>query len=163
MNESTRPTADAATGDAVVAVPADNGGRDAALARGRALTSLFLRNGAVVALVVVLVLGVIIVPTFGSADNFRNVALAASFIAIISAGMTFVIISGGIDLSVGSVFALGGVLAGWGTLHGGTWVAISLPLVVGSAFGPSSAPRTMDIVMIAISTTTAMNESFATA
>ncbi len=49
--------------------------------------------------------------------------------------MTFVIISGGIDLSVGSVFALGGVLAGWGVNHGGPVVAIALPLGVGLVFG----------------------------
>ena len=59
----------------------------------------------------VVVLGIVIVPTFGSVDNFRNVALAASFIAIISAGMTFVIISGGIDLSVGSTYALAVILS----------------------------------------------------
>jgi ribose transport system permease protein len=49
--------------------------------------------------------------------------------------MTFVIISGGIDLSVGSVFALGGVLAGWGVNHGGIPVAVGLPLACGAALG----------------------------
>lgn len=101
----------AVTSDAPVAVAADHGGREAARARARALTSLISRNGAVAVLVLVVVLGTVIVPTFGRADNLRNVALAASFIGIIAAGMTFVIISGGIDLSVGSTYALAVILS----------------------------------------------------
>ncbi len=99
-------------------VTADKGGREAATARARALTSLLLRNGALLALAVVIVLGVILVPTFGSADNLRNVALAASFLAIIAAGMTFVIISGGIDLSVGSTYALAVILSAQYSIYG---------------------------------------------
>jgi ribose transport system permease protein len=94
-----------------VAVAADHGGREAARARTRALTSLVSRNGAVAVLVLVVALGALLVPSFGSADNLRNVALAASFIGIIAAGMTFVIISGGIDLSVGSTYALAVILS----------------------------------------------------
>ena len=100
LNQSTNP------GTEVVSVPADNGGRDAAIARARQLTSAISRNAAVAVLVLVVVFGFITVPTFGSAANLRNVALAASFVGIITAGMTFVIISGGIDLSVGSTYAL---------------------------------------------------------
>jgi ribose/xylose/arabinose/galactoside ABC-type transport system permease subunit len=99
------------TTDPPVAVAADHGGREAARARTRALTSLISRNGAVVVLVLVVLLGALLVPSFGSADNLRNVALAASTIGIIAAGMTFVIISGGIDLSVGSTYALAVILS----------------------------------------------------
>jgi ribose transport system permease protein len=94
-----------------VAVAADNGGREAARARARMFTSLVSRNGAVVVLLVVVLAGWVLVPSFGSADNLRNTALAASFIGIIAAGMTFVIISGGIDLSVGSTYALAVILS----------------------------------------------------
>ncbi|SHF68243.1 ribose transport system permease protein [Jatrophihabitans endophyticus] len=111
-----------------VTAPAENGGREAAIARGRNVTSLLLRNGAVVALALVVVLGLLIVPTFGSADNFRNVALAASFLAIISAGMTFVIISGGIDLSVGSTYALAVILSAQYSIYGSA-AAILVPLL----------------------------------
>jgi len=119
-------------------VAAELGGREAAVARGRSLTSLLLRNGAIVALVVVVVLGIVVVPTFGSADNFRNVALAASFLAIIAAGMTFVIISGGIDLSVGSTFALGVILSAQYSIYGSTaavLVALASCAVVGLVQG----------------------------
>jgi len=94
-----------------VAVAADHGGREAARARARALTSLISRNGAVAVLILVVVLGALIVPSFGKPDNLRNVALAASFIGIIAAGMTFVIICGGIDLSVGSTYALATIIS----------------------------------------------------
>lgn len=104
--------------DPVVAVAADHGGREAARARARALTSLISRNGAVAVLVLVVVLGTLLVPTFGKPDNLRNVALAASFIGIIAAGMTFVIISGGIDLSVGSTYALATILSASLAQHG---------------------------------------------
>jgi ribose transport system permease protein len=48
--------------------------------------------------------------------------------------MTFVIITGGIDLSVGSVYALGGVLAASGSRHG-SLIAFVLPLLVCGAIG----------------------------
>ena len=49
-------------------------------------------------------------PFFFSAENLLNVTLQASITAIIAAGMTFVILTAGIDLSVGSLVAFSGVL-----------------------------------------------------
>jgi ribose transport system permease protein len=51
-------------------------------------------------------------PTFLRTDNLLNVANQIAVIAIIAVGMTFVIIAGGIDLSVGSLIALSSVIAG---------------------------------------------------
>jgi ribose transport system permease protein len=48
-------------------------------------------------------------PYFLSVNNFLNILVAVSTIGLIAVGMTMVIISGGIDLSVGSVVALAGV------------------------------------------------------
>ena len=45
-------------------------------------------------------------PDFATIDNVLNVLTRTAFIGIIAVGMTFVIISGGIDLSVGSMAAL---------------------------------------------------------
>ncbi len=50
-------------------------------------------------------------PNFLKADNLRNIADQIVIIAILAAGMTFVVISGGIDLSVGSLIALSAVMA----------------------------------------------------
>jgi ribose/xylose/arabinose/galactoside ABC-type transport system permease subunit len=117
-----------------VAVAADHGGREAARARARALTSLISRNGAVVVLILVVIAGTLLVPSFGSADNLRNVALAASFIGIIAAGMTFVIISGGIDLSVGSTYALAVILSASMAGHG-SFVAVAVALGAAALVG----------------------------
>ncbi|MEV1114519.1 ABC transporter permease [Actinosynnema sp. NPDC049800] len=73
-------------------------------------------------------------PRFGSLDNVRDLALQGSFLAIVALGMTFVIITGGIDLSVGSVYALGGVLAAYGS-QWGFLVALLLPLAVCGLIG----------------------------
>src|SRR5258705_710178 len=48
---------------------------------------------------------------FLNAQNLAQLAKDTSFIAIMAVGMTFVIVSGGIDLSVGAVYALASVLA----------------------------------------------------
>lgn len=50
-------------------------------------------------------------PNFLKADNLRNIADQIVIIAILAAGMTFVVITGGIDLSVGSLIALSAVMA----------------------------------------------------
>ncbi len=52
-------------------------------------------------------------PTFLLADNLRNVANQIVVIAIIAVGMTMVIITAGIDLSVGSLVAFSAVAAAW--------------------------------------------------
>jgi ribose transport system permease protein len=92
------------------------------------------RQGSAVALVLVVAVSWLVFPRFGSLDNLRDLALQGSFLAVIALGMTFVIITGGIDLSVGSVYALGGVLAAWGSQHG-FLVALALPLVVCAGIG----------------------------
>lgn len=92
------------------------------------------RNGALVVLALLAVGMVVAFPSFGSADNLTQIARQASFYAPLALGMTFVIFTGGIDLSVGSVFALGGVLAAWGSQYGFV-VALLLPLIVCGLIG----------------------------
>ena len=58
-----------------------------------------------VALALLLVLGTIANPNFISIDNLLNVATRSAFIAIIALGATYVISSGGLDLSVGAMVA----------------------------------------------------------
>lgn len=61
--------------------------------------------GPVIALVLLLGLGALLNPTFISIENLENVLSRSAFIGIIAIGATFVITSGGIDLSVGSMAA----------------------------------------------------------
>jgi ribose transport system permease protein len=106
----------------------------AGAARARALTSLISRNGAVVVLVLLLIIGAIFDKGFIHLDNLRNIALSASYIGLITAGMTFVIISGGIDLSVGSLFALGVLTSAFMSEYGSFW-AIVIALLCCAAAG----------------------------
>jgi ribose transport system permease protein len=75
-------------------------------------------------------------PHFLTVSNLLNVLEQTAINAVIAAGMTFVIISGGIDLSVGSLVALAGVVLAT-TLHAGVPIplAIIASLAVGFGFG----------------------------
>jgi ribose transport system permease protein len=68
--------------------------------------------GLVIALVILIVVGVITAgDRFASTDNVLTILRLASVIGVVSIGMTFVIIGGGIDLSVGAIVALSSVWA----------------------------------------------------
>ena len=65
-----------------------------------------------------------------------NVLINNSFLVVIAVGMTFVILTGGIDLSVGAVVALSGCVAAWMFTHGyGAAVAIPAVILVGTVIG----------------------------
>jgi ribose/xylose/arabinose/galactoside ABC-type transport system permease subunit len=98
------------------------------------LARIAQRQGALVILVVAVIASTFAFDAFGTTGNLESMALQASFLAVVALGMTFVIMTGGIDLSVGSVFALGGVLAAWGSQFG-TWAALLLPLAVCGVIG----------------------------
>jgi ribose transport system permease protein len=66
----------------------------------------FRGYGPVVALILLCIAGGLLNPDFATIDNLMNVLTRTAFIGIIAVGMTFVIVSGGIDLSVGSMAAL---------------------------------------------------------
>ncbi|KQV83498.1 galactofuranose ABC transporter, permease protein YjfF [Rhizobacter sp. Root1221] len=74
---------------------------------------------------------------FFSLQVFLNLLIDNAFLCIVAVGMTFVILSGGIDLSVGSVIALTTMVLAWAIERHqwSAWVAIPLVLVMGTAFG----------------------------
>ena len=74
---------------------------------------------------------------FLTASNLLNVALQTSIIAIVAIGMTFVIFTAGIDLSVGSLMALSGAIAAGIAVRQGmdTYLSISIALGVGLFLG----------------------------
>ncbi|MEW9531964.1 ABC transporter permease [Microbispora sp. NPDC049125] len=104
----------------------------AASGRGAALAQ---RHGAALVLLVVVLLGSLAFgDRFFGLGNLGTIALDGSSLVLIATGMTFVIVSGGIDLSVGSVLALAGVLSAYGS-RWGTAGAVLLPLVVCGLIG----------------------------
>jgi ribose transport system permease protein len=70
-------------------------------------------------------------------SNVRNIALQTSMIAIVAIGMSFVIFTAGIDLSVGSVMALSGALAAGVAVNFGldTYLSIGVGLIIGVVIG----------------------------
>ena len=113
------------------------GGAEPGLGQSRyeQVAGLLQRRGSIVILVLLVIIASFSFDSFASRGNAENLAMDAavqySFVAL---GMTFVILTGGIDLSVGSVFALGGVVAAWASQYG-TVAALLVPLAVGGAIG----------------------------
>jgi galactofuranose transport system permease protein len=91
-------------------------------------------GGAVIALVVLVIASSIITPNFATAGNVWNVLFQLSVTLLVAVGMTFVIATGGIDLSVGSVMAISAAVAAV-TLDRGLAVAVPLALLSGVAVG----------------------------
>jgi ribose transport system permease protein len=73
--------------------------------------SLKLRNNLLPILILVVVVAAVavLVPSFFQPNNMLNVGRQSAIVGIIAVGMTFVILTGGIDLSVGAILALSGV------------------------------------------------------
>ena len=74
-------------------------------------------------------------PHFLTSNNLLNVLDQSVVVGIVAIGMTFVILIGGIDLSVGSVAGLTGVLLGRGLEHFAIPAAIVLAVLAGMAIG----------------------------
>lgn len=75
-------------------------------------------------------------PAFTSTRVICNILTDNAFLGILAVGMTFVILSGGIDLSVGSVIAFTGVLMATLISHGiHPYAAMLIALVLGALFG----------------------------
>ncbi|MDP5217318.1 ABC transporter permease [Ruegeria sp. 2205SS24-7] len=91
---------------------------------------------AIVTLVVLIIAFSFTSPAFLSVNNGLTILLQTSVIGLLAIGMTMVIITGGIDLSVGSILALAGVIAGL-TIKMGLPVlpAMGLGVLTGAACG----------------------------
>lgn len=130
----------------LVTPAADERGRVEAAARragpsgsrlARALDSGVGRNlGLVAVLVLLCVVGVATADTFATTSNLLTILTSASIIGVITVGVTFVIIGGGIDLSVGKLMALASVWATTvATQSFGPVVMVLCALAVGAGAG----------------------------
>ena len=91
---------------------------------------------AFIALVLLVIVLGCISPEFRTASNFLNLLRQAAFNGLIAFGMTCVILSDGIDLSVGSTFALSAIVCAQMIVSGmPAFVAIVASLIVGIALG----------------------------
>lgn len=109
---------------------------DGVLTGHRTVGHLAARYGIVGALVVLVIVATILYRGFLNPGNITDILSQNSAVGIIAVGMTFVIISGGFDLSVGATYALGGTLFAGLTLQtGSVAVAAVGALAAGVAVG----------------------------
>lgn len=122
---------------AVAPVGAPTGGPARADLRSVAQRVLQQRElGVILALLSLCVFGTVRTDAFASSENLLNVGQQASLIGIMAVGMTFVIICGEIDLSVGSIYVLGTMSVGMLLERDVNWgVAVLIGLLVGAAAG----------------------------
>ncbi|MEV0221671.1 substrate-binding domain-containing protein [Streptomyces sp. NPDC050704] len=101
------------------------------------LRRLLLDNGALTALIILVIAMSALSGDFLTTDNLLNIGVQAAVTAILAFGVTFVIVSAGIDLSVGSVAALSATVLAWTATSEGVpvWIAVLLAIATGIACG----------------------------
>ncbi|MCP8969675.1 ABC transporter permease [Ectobacillus ponti] len=92
------------------------------------------KQGALVALVLLIIFASIRYETFLAPVNILNILKQNSMIGMVALGMTFVILLKGIDLSVGSLLAFGGIMAATLSPYG-IAVAVVVPIVLTTLLG----------------------------
>ncbi len=98
--------------------------------------SIIQLAGMVPVLVVICILFALLTPNFLTQNNMVNVVRQASINIVLAAGMTFVILTGGIDLAVGSVLGFTAVIAVVVSLIPGLdWAAVPAALLAGALVG----------------------------
>ena len=111
--------------------------------------------GAVLALVALVVLNALFTPNFATAGNFWNILWQVSTVTLVAVGMTFVIATGGVDLSVGSVMAIAGALAATQLRFGlpaAGFIAIAGAMAVGALNGALIARDRIQPIVVTLAT-----------
>lgn len=104
--------------------------------KNKSIGFILQRLGPLLGLIVIVLILSIMSPQFLDLDNLFNVLRQISIIALLAFGMTFVILTGGIDLSVGSTLALSGALTA-GMMAAGVdpILAVILGILAGGLMG----------------------------
>ena len=109
--------------------------RAAAASAGK-FKGLYTLLGLVVFIVVMVVAMAIVSPVFLTSGNIINILRQVSLNGILAVGLTFVILTGGIDLSVGSLVAVTGVVVGSMLINGSSaFVAAAVGILISVLFG----------------------------
>jgi ribose transport system permease protein len=114
-------------------------------------------GGIVCGLVLLCVLFSVLSSNFLSLANLLNVVMQVSIIAILGFGMTYVLLLGDIDLSVGAVMALVGTIAAFAMQHGlhpalAVVVAMAAGLILGLVNGTLTAMLTIPSFIVTVAT-----------
>jgi len=114
-------------------------------------------------LAIVVIFSVLSPDAFLAVANFRNIAISVSILAILGVGTTFIIVTGGIDLSMGSVLVFSGVVAskvmeslgdgqGWGVAIAGIVAALASGLMWGLLNGFLVAKAKVPAMIVTLGT-----------
>lgn len=103
--------------------------------RGPAATATMRKYGAGVALILLIIFSSLQSDRFLQVDNVLNVLRQISIVGVLALGMTFVIITAGIDLSVGSMLSVVVVYTADTVQTRGVFVGVIMALCLGSFFG----------------------------
>ncbi len=95
-----------------------------------------LKNSTTILFVVIFIAFSLLDKRFFTWANFENIIASSAFVGILAVGMTFVLLTGGIDLSVGAnMYVTGGILAIMLEQGLPLWLSILTGLVCGTLFG----------------------------
>jgi ribose/xylose/arabinose/galactoside ABC-type transport system permease subunit len=129
------------------------GSRPSAIGRHQLLAGP--ATGAVLALVLLVVLNSLFTPNFASTANLWNILWQTSSVVLVAVGMTLVIATGGIDLSVGSVMAIAGAVGATQLDRGvapAAALALAAALVVGALNGTLVARDGIQPIVVTLAT-----------
>lgn len=96
--------------------------------------AFFQKQGALVALILLIIFALFRYDTFLTSVNIINILKQNSMIGLVAIGMTFVILLKGIDLSVGSLLAFGGIMAATLSEYG-LIIAVFVPIILTTLLG----------------------------
>lgn len=100
------------------------------------LKEFLIKYKSLVGLLVIITIVTILSPSFLSTKNIFNILRQTSVNGIIATGMTFVILTGGIDLSVGSILAISGAVCASLLASGqNIIIAVLAALIIGAMVG----------------------------
>ncbi len=100
------------------------------------LKEFLIKYKSLVGLLVLITIVTILSPSFLSTKNIFNILRQTSVNGIIATGMTFVILTGGIDLSVGSILAISGAVCASLLASGqNIIIAVLAALIIGAMVG----------------------------
>lgn len=97
------------------------------------------RYGIVVVLIALMLFAWSQSPGFFDWSSFQTVLSQNAAIGVVAVGMTLVLIAGGIDISVGGIYAAGSTIYTKFAIHHSLWASLIVALLVGMAFGLGNA------------------------
>lgn len=91
--------------------------------------------GVIIALVITFVIFGVLEPVFISLDIVLEIGVQSAIIALVALGLTFVIVTGGIDISVGAIVGLTAVICATNLANWGTFLTIVMAFVISALLG----------------------------